>query len=312
MQTKKEFMEELVKTINSLMGDGYRAEIHCVEKINTGKLHALIILNAENCVSPNFYIDGFYKDYMDGKSTPDEIAKSIISVYHNNACMPAGSICKFLDDREWMEERLFLQLINTSKNKGLLKDSLYMDFKGLSLVLYIMAMDDGKGLCKIRVTKAICQQSGWNEREILHYALENTVKLFPYSVFPLYGLTQETMDSTGTTVKDIPPEENGMLVLTNNRGVNGAAAVFYPGVLKEISERHGRSLFLLPSSIHEFIVLEDDGIYKPEMLEGMVREVNGSAVEPEEVLSDSVYYYGYTSGVLSVFDNGSFEGICRL
>lgn len=271
MQTKKEFMEELVKTINSLMGDGYRAEIHCIEKINTGKLHALIILNGENCVSPNFYIDGFYKDYRDGKAIIDGIAKSIVNVYYNNSCMQAGgSIHKCLDDREWVEERLFLQLINTTKNRGLLKDSLYIDFKGLSLVLYIVAMDNGEGLCKIRVTKAMCQKFGWNEKETLHYALENTEKLFPYSVFPLYELLQKTIGSTDITIKDIPPVGNGMMVLTNNRGISGAVAAFYPGVLKGVSEKLGKSLFLLPSSIHEFIMLEDNGIHNPADLENMV------------------------------------------
>ena len=310
MQAKKEFTKELIKTVNSLIGDGYKAEIHCIEKINTGKLHALIILNGENCVSPNFYIDGFYKDYRDGKATIDEIAKSIVNVYYNNACMQAGgSIHKCLDDREWVEERLFLQLINTGKNKGLLKDSLYMDFKGLSLVLYIMAVDNGDGLCKIRVTKAMCQKFDWNEKETLHYALKNTEKLFPYSVFPLYELLQKTIGSTDITFKDIPSCESGMMVLTNNRGINGAVAAFYPGVLKEISEKHGKSLFLLPSSIHEFIIVEDNGIYNPKHLESMVREVNCSAVEPEEILSGNVYYYGFISGILSVFNNGSFEEI---
>ena len=310
MQAKKEFTKELIKTVNSLMGDGYRAEIHCIEKINTGKLHALIILNGENCVSPNFYIDGFYKDYRDGKATIDGIAKSIVNVYYNNACMQAGgSIHKCLDDREWVEERLFLQLINTGKNKELLKDSLYMDFKGLSLVLYIMAVGNGNGLCKVRVTKAMCQKFDWDERETLHYALKNTENLFPYTVFPLHEVIQKSITSTDIIFKDIPSGENGMMVLTNNRGINGAAAVFYPGVLKEISEKHGKSLFLLPSSIHEFIMLEDNGIYNPEQLEQMVMEVNRSAVEPEEILSDNVYYYGVISSILSVFNNGSFEEI---
>lgn len=313
MQEKKEFTEELIKIINNLMGDGYRAEICCVEKINTGKLHALVILNAKNCVSPNFYIDGFYKDYRDGKATIDGIAKGIVNVYYNNTCMQAGgSIHKCLDDREWVEERLFLQLISTSKNKGLLKDSLYMDFNGLSLVLYIMVTDNNEGLCRARVTKAMCQKFGWNEKQILHYALENTEKLYPYIVFPLHELIQKLINDTDMAEQAVPDGENGMMVLTNNHGVNGAAAAFYPGVLRGISEKHGKSLFLLPSSIHEFIILEDNGIYKPEQLGQMVMEVNHSAVEPEEILSDSVYYYGFTSGVLSVFNNGSFEEVCRI
>lgn len=89
----------------------------------------------------------------------------------------------------------------------------------------------------------------------------------------------------------------------------GATTVFYPGVLKELAEKHGTSLFLLPSSIHEFIVLEDDGIYDAKELKDMVQEVNSSAVLPEDVLSDNVYYYGYNSGALSVFHNGKLEEV---
>ncbi len=314
MQAKKEFTKELIKTVNSLMGDGYRAEIRCVEKINTGKLDVLIILNAESFISPNFYIDGFYSDYKNGKSTLKEIAKYIINIYHNNTgTLKDGCyIHEFINDKEWLEERMFLQLINTSKNKELLKDSLYMDFNGLSLVLYIMVMDNNEGLCRARVTKAMCQKFGWNEKQILHYALENTEKLYPYIVFPLHELIQKLINDTDMAGQAVPDGENGMMVLTNNHGVNGAAAAFYPGVLRGISEKHGKSLFLLPSSIHEFIILEDNGIYKPEQLGQMVMEVNHSAVEPEEILSDSVYYYGFTSGVLSVFNNGSFEEVCRI
>lgn len=314
MHTKKEFTEELIKIINSLMGDGYRAEIYCAEKINTGKSDALVISNGETCISPNFYLDGLYSDYKDSKVTLDEMAKRVINIYNNNtgSLKDGCYIHELINDKEWLEERMFLQLINTSKNEELLKDSLYMDFNGLSLVLYIMVMDNGEGLCKARVTKAMCQQFGWDREETLHYALENTKTLFPHIVFPLHEVIQKAINGTTITVKDIPPEENDMMVLTNNHNVNGAAAIFYPGVLKEISGKYGRSLFLLPSSINEFIILEDNGIYKPQLLENMVREVNHYAVEPDEILSDNVYYYGFTSGVLSVFNNGVFEEICRI
>ena len=314
MQTKKEFTEELLKTVNSLMGDGYRAEIHYVEKINTGKQASLIILNSENCISPNFYIDELYNSYKNEKAGLDEIAKNIINIYYNNAgtFKESCNIKDCINDREWIEKRLVLQLINTSKNKELLKDSLYMDFKGLSLVLYVIVMENNEGLYKIRVTKTMCQQFGWNEREILHYALENTSTIFPYSLFPISELLKEAMNRSQVEKLDISYTEDKILILTNNRNTNGAAAVFYPSMLKEISRRYERSLFLLPSSIHEFIVLEDNGIYNPKYLEDIVKEVNRSAVEPEDVLSDSLYYYGFNSGILSVFHNGSFEKICSL
>lgn len=313
MYTKKEFTEKLVKTVNSFMDDSCRAEIRYVEKINTGKVQTLVISNAGSCISPNFYIDGFYKDYMDGKAALDRMAEDIVKIYHNNTCMPAIgiNIQECFNNREWLEERMFLQLINSGKNKELLKDSLYIDFKGLSLVLYVMVMEDGEGLAKARVTKAMCRKYGWDESGILRYALKNTEKLFPYIVMPLNEIIQKSISCTDI-IKDITSGENDMIVVTNNKVMNGAAAAFYPGVLKGVSEKHGRSLFLIPSSIHEFIILEDNGIYTPEHLEKMLRDVNRSAVGAEEVLSDSLYYYGFTSGVLSVFNNGRFEEICRI
>ncbi|MCI9080473.1 MAG: hypothetical protein HFH68_16460 [Lachnospiraceae bacterium] len=314
MNTKKEFTEELVKTVNSLMGNGYRAEICYVEKVNAGRLAALVILSAGNCISPNFYIDELYNSYRNRKTALDETAKNIINTYYNNtyAFKESCSIKDYINDREWVEKRLFLQLINTSKNKGLLKDSLYMDFKGISLVLCIMVMDNNKGFCKIRVTKAMCQDFGWNRKEILDYALKNTARLFPYHISTLCGVLQELLNNKDADGLELCPGDDSMMVLTNERQFNGAAAIFYPGVLKGISEKHGTSLFLIPSSIHEFIIIKDNGIYDPVSLEDMLREVNSSSVLPDEILADNIYYYGYNTGMLSVVNNGMFEEICCL
>lgn len=123
--------------------------------------------------------------------------------------------------------------------------------------------------------------------------------------FLLHELLQKAIGCIGIDI----PKDPRITVLTNNRGINGATAVFYPSVLKELTEKHGTSLFLLPSSIHGFIVLEDDGICNPEELKDMAQELNNYAVPPKEILSDSVYYYGRSSGILSVFNNGKREKV---
>lgn len=308
MQTQKGFTKELKETVNKLIGANYKVEVHSIEKINIGTVHALIILNSGSNVSPSFYIEELYKSYLQGKATIEEMAKDIVESYCHNIILSIKENRPeiYFNDREWVQERLFLQLINSSKNKKLLKDSIHMNFNELSLVLYIIAADDESGICKVRVTKAMLDNFGWDEKDILSYALENTVRLFPYEEFPMYELLSKI---TGCTYMDILEESPEMMILTNSRGMFGATTVFYPGVLKELAEKHGTSLFLLPSSIHEFIVLEDDGIYDAKELKDMVQEVNSSAVLPEDVLSDNVYYYGYNSGALSVFHNGKLEEV---
>ena len=77
-----------------------------------------------------------------------------------------------------------------------------------------------------------------------------------------------------------------MYVATNSKKLNGAGVMLYDGLLREFADRIGKSFFILPSSIHEVILIPDTFDMK-----AMVQEVNGTEVSPEEVLSDSVYRY---------------------
>lgn len=314
MQTQNEFTKNITKEIENIMGSGYKVKILNTEKVNTGRFHALIILKDGTNISQNFYIEELYRDYQSGRMTIREMAGRIASSCYNStdSIEELKGLGKYINDKEWAEERLFLQLINSSKNKSLLENSVHMDFNGLSLVLYVLAADNKTSMCKARITKAMCQNYGWDEKEILDYALENTARLFPYHISTIQEILQEALNTTDAETKGLSFAGSDMIVLTNERQSNGAATIFYPGVLKEISEKNGTSLFLLPSSIHEFIILEDSGIYNPADLENMVKEVNSSSVLPEELLSDNVYYYGYNTGMLSVFTSGSFKEICSL
>ena len=90
-----------------------------------------------------------------------------------------------------------------------------------------------------------------------------------------------------------PEPEDGLklYLLTNQMGYNGAAAILYEGVLKNFAEEVGKDLILLPSSIHEVLLLPDNGDSDYEALSALVREVNEAQVRREEWLSDHVYRY---------------------
>ncbi len=88
------------------------------------------------------------------------------------------------------------------------------------------------------------------------------------------------------------PDEIPMKVLTNSKRSSGAVCILYPGVLEEVAaERMGGDFYIIPSSVHEVILLPDDGRLLEENLKEMIFEVNRTKVDPEEVLSDNLYYY---------------------
>ena len=81
-------------------------------------------------------------------------------------------------------------------------------------------------------------------------------------------------------------------VLTNRQRIQGASCILYPGLLKRLAAEK-RNFYLLPSSIHEVILLAEQGSETPQRLKDMIAEVNRTQVAPEEVLSDSLYYYDF-------------------
>ena len=72
--------------------------------------------------------------------------------------------------------------------------------------------------------------------------------------------------------------------------INGAAAILNDTARQEIAEKLG-DFYVLPSSIHEVMIVPKSTGRSLEELELMVRSVNSSEVEPDEVLSDHVYEY---------------------
>ena len=96
-------------------------------------------------------------------------------------------------------------------------------------------------------------------------------------------------------------DKTGMYVLSNMSRLYGAGVIIYNGVLDMCRERLGGNYFILPSSVHEVILVPDSGDVTKEKLGEMVREVNATQVEEQEQLSDFVYYY-----------DGEMRGIVRL
>ena len=58
-----------------------------------------------------------------------------------------------------------------------------------------------------------------------------------------------------------------------------------------MAQEMGNNFFILPSSVHEVILLPDTGNEDSEDLKKIINAVNTTQVAPEEVLSDTLYRY---------------------
>lgn len=89
----------------------------------------------------------------------------------------------------------------------------------------------------------------------------------------------------------LPPDEGAMYVLTNQEKLNGATALLDAKIMGEISEKFGENFFILPSSLHEVLIVPAREGMELSVLENMVQEVNATQVAPQDRLSDHVYKY---------------------
>lgn len=88
-----------------------------------------------------------------------------------------------------------------------------------------------------------------------------------------------------------------LYALTNVEKQYGASMITQPEVLNKLEQLFPEGFYVLPSSVHEVLIVPDNGEMEPKMLGEMVREVNKNEVERQEVLSDRVYSYdNRTSG----------------
>ena len=82
-----------------------------------------------------------------------------------------------------------------------------------------------------------------------------------------------------------------MYILTNKERRYGAGTIFYPGIMEQAQKLLGDNFYILPSSIHECILIPEEGNYDQDRLSEMVAEINEQHVDAREVLSDQAYYY---------------------
>ena len=131
-------------------------------------------------------------------------------------------------------------------------------------------------------------------KELYDQALQNTPSLFPYEFRALRAVIEEVFPS------DRQSEEEYMYVLSNRFQSFGAAVILYPNRLKQIGCVMDDDYYVLPSSVHDVLIVPAEYVRNRKMLDEMVREVNQVCVEEEEILSDHAYYYDRSEDLLTM------------
>lgn len=201
-------------------------------------------------------------------------------------------------------------LIPIVRNKQVLEDLPenvpYMTKEDLVILFYIeipINMED-KGYL-LKVTDEMLDSWGMDTQEVYETALKNMQERNYIKIYTMDSVINNIL--FGTEKEEVSKEvlekmENPFLAMTSVNYMNGSAGILDTDKLQEISEAIGQDLYILPSSIHECLILPKHEKTVQE-LEEMVQEVNRQEVEPEEWLSDNVYEYSAATKEITIAGN---------
>ena len=193
-----------------------------------------------------------------------------------------------LGDYEQMKDKLIMQVVPTARNRGLLETVPHKEMEDLSVVYRFQIDHRGSGDATILVTNQMLENYGINAEQLMKDAEVSAPKRNPLSIRSLGEVMAEMSGGL------MAPEDTGapsLLVATVPGAVNGAGVLGYPDFFKEATEMIGGDFFILPSSVHEVLLLADDGTARAAELNAMVSSINASEVMPEDRLSDEAYHY---------------------
>ena len=176
-------------------------------------------------------------------------------------------------------------------------NSPHKEVDGLA-VSYHIAFENGHGIeASTTVTNNLLKMYGITEEQLHNDAMASSQQLLPVHLVSLAEMMGQMMGMDADMVRPTMDEPQ-LMVLTNEQALHGAGVLFYPDMMDTIADYFGSDYFVLPSSIHEVLLLPDDGTVDPDVLENMVQDVNMAAVAPEERLSDHAYHYDAKDHVL--------------
>ncbi len=306
MGFKKEFVSLCRSTLCESGPAEMKIEEHKVNKAQRGMLNGLLFRKEGLDCAPTFYIEDLYNEYKAGTPIAD-LSHTIIETAVRSMDF-AGLIAQESYNILGDPEKLRVRLLNKSRNKGYLKG---IPFRELGCGFVYIA-EIGSGEYGAVITKELMDEYKLTEDEFFDTAIENTVERFPAVLHDLYESAMGWQDECENLLEyhngEAPAGTGPGFVLTNSGFFWGAGALFYPGVIDRIHELLGGDFYVLPSSVHELIIIKA-GDQDPGQLAELVRSANRSVVKENEILADDLYIC--ESGKLSRVSYGGVIPPCR-
>lgn len=302
--TYETFKKELLCALHRQIGEEAEINIEKIPKNNGVFREGLVIRTSGSRISPALFLEDMHERLRDKAVDYNELAAKLLRVSIQEKEKLEGQVESFLDFYR-ARDHIFVQVINAEWNKERLKKLPHERILDLAVICSYRI--DGGPMGNAMVVIDCCQTERWGitPAQLLALGKANTARKYPVSLISISDMLRMVAKEEQIVYSpDNFGEETPMFILTNTEKYFGAYSLFYPNVQKHVADVLNSSYYVLPSSIHETILVPDSGLYTPGELQDMVKSVNRTQVDPKETLSNAVYYYDRKKKELSIAVSG--------
>lgn len=319
MKSYSEFMEYIKGNVTDYLPERFEeAEISIqqVVKNNDVVLDGLSIRNPDSNISPNIYLNPLYEQYQKGRNL-DELVSGIADTYIENMEPIENRTFQVqiedIKNYEVVKGEIFPRLVNLEKNTTRLQNVPYMQREDLAITYHVKVSGNRDSIGSLMITNELMEVYGVTKEKLHTQAMENMERLSPPVFLPLGEMIVDVMtedfgrnegvsqEEAKEYVKDmIPTGGPNVYCLTNQYKMNGAVGIMSESIQQMVADRVGGDYYVLPSSVHEVLIVPQSAGMDPEELTDMVNTVNEGCVMQDEILSDHVYQYDAKEHKLSL------------
>lgn len=287
---KEELAKSVKETLDARNGEDTVVQLNTVQKANE-TYDAITVKPEESNVGVNISATKAYEEYQNGKDF-NLIAKQVADAADKAIKGRPDFDLAAIGDYEQMKQKLSMEVVSAERNAEFLENVPHKNLEDMAIVYRFVIDSSDDGRSSILVTNKMLETYGITAEQLHNDAMEIAPEVRPAVIKGLSETMAEMLGADQAEMLGLTPSvDEPIYVATVPDKTQGASVLAYQDFMDQAAERLGGDFFILPSSIHEVLLVKDDGQFDRAALENMVREVNATQVAPEDKLTDNVYHY---------------------
>ena len=290
----KEFAEQMVDEINAQLNEEEQASYALAD--GNVKEDSIVIKMREKGVMLGAAVESLYKAHYAGASVK-ELACDMLKAKKECQTLKGLGKVKMLENYDAVKEDLFVRAVNAKRNPSVLERGIYKQTGDMVLGVYLRVDESEGRICTTMVDRIYLDKWGLSGETVVERALSNTMRTDPPRIYNSTHLLLSAMTGEwdGISLENFScddMEDVGFCFLSTNKKTNGAAAIFYPGVLRRICEKLSTpAVYVVPTSIHDVAIHDSIYVYDERDLLTIAEMVKEQSTPERDILSDHIFKY---------------------